>query len=234
MFETDVSMSLKGKDRMHRRFVVQIAAIIVVLILLIIGMIKPELFLKVPTLGYVPWIVFTGKLVPYVDLSCYRLGEFGSWIKDSDLIVSGAPKAGTNWMLYLTHQIRTKGIGSLYTDVNMETVWPELMHYPGQTWTDLKEAMNDIILENGENIKDLWDSPDYPFRIFKSHSTPRRRDTDPSTISDFLKNFFFYESVTSVLPVLEHPNVKFLVIIRNGEDVAASFYHFFRNHRNEF
>jgi hypothetical protein len=40
--------------------------------------------------------------------------------------------------------------------------------YPGQTWSDVKNLMNTTILSDGTHVKDHWDNPSFPFRIFKS------------------------------------------------------------------
>eukprot|EP00961_Rhodomonas_salina_P014192 190512-Rhodomonas_salina.1 len=88
-----------------------------------------------------------------------------TWSKDGDLVVSTGVKSGTHWMLYCSHQIRTRGKGDLY-DINTDTPWLDLRHKPGQSWAELKEMMNSTVLKDGTRLKDRWDSPSYPFRIF--------------------------------------------------------------------
>ena len=74
----------------------------------VIGKTKPELFLKLP-MGFIPWAITGNIMPPYFDATPFGEDEFGTWTRDGDLIVSVGAKSGTNWMLYCTHQIRTKG-----------------------------------------------------------------------------------------------------------------------------
>jgi len=52
--------------------------------------------------------------------------------------------------------------------------------------------MNTAVLPDGTRVKDYWDTPSHPFRVFKSHFTPE------------------------VLPIKAYPKVKFLAMARNG------------------
>ncbi|EKX33960.1 hypothetical protein GUITHDRAFT_80914, partial [Guillardia theta CCMP2712] len=178
---------------------------------------KPELLLQLPN-GYIPWAMMGGTMPPYFDPAPYELEEFRTWARDGDLIVTPACKSGTTWMLYCAHQIRTKGLDNNYREVNVNTPWVGYKHKPGQTWQELKELMNTTILEDGSLLKDFWDNPDYPFRVFKSHFGPRQEN---GTSDD-------------VLPVREYPGVKYLAMVREGRDVVASFYPFFAKHRPEY
>ena len=111
----------------------------------VIGKTKPELFLKLP-MGFIPWAITGNIMPPYFDATPFGEDEFGTWTRDGDLIVSVGAKSGTNWMLYCTHQIRTKGKGdtaSDYTDILLDTPWVGFNMLPGQTWADIKEMMVD-------------------------------------------------------------------------------------------
>ena len=68
----------------------------------------------------------------------------------------------TNWMLYCTHQIRTKAKGdgvTDYTDILLDTPWVGFNMVPGQTWAEIKEMMNTTVLPDGTRVKDYWDKP---------------------------------------------------------------------------
>lgn len=61
-----------------------------------------------------------------------------------------------------------------YDEVNQVTPWPTLRHEPGQSWAEISKKMNSTVLSDGKNLKDKWDNPKYPFRVFKSHGASRQ------------------------------------------------------------
>jgi hypothetical protein len=226
--------------RQRRAWRLPIFFAVLALLIGIIGRCVPEWFLSTfSSVGFVFWALTGNNLPPYLSLEAFTEPEFSSWIKPGDVIVSGAPKAGTNWLLYACHQIRTRGEG-YFNDVNVETPWPELLHRPGQRWAGpggLKElllsngtrlparaAASGVLQRQGEGklLRPLWDGPEYPFRIFKSHSTPA-----PIAPSRWTRR-------ESVLPVRTRKDVKFVVIVRAGDDVIPSFAAFIGRHRPEF
>ena len=71
--------------------------------------------------------------------------------------------------------------------------------------------MNTVTLRNGNPVKQYWDHPDYPFRIFKAH-----------------------ENAESFGSLVGGDKVKFVAIARNGLDTAASFVPFLAQHTAEF
>ena len=177
-----------------------------------IGKLKATLFLHLP-MGFIPWALTGNIMPPYFDPTPFAADEFGTWARDGDLIAATGAKSGTNWMLFTAHQIRTKAAGDPatdYTDILLDTPWIGFNMLPGQTWSDIKVMMNTTVLPDGTRVKDYWDKPDFPFRIFKSHFTPE------------------------VLPIRRYPKVKFLAMARNGMDVVNSFYPFFAGHRPSF
>lgn len=185
----------------------------------------PTLCLKIPEIGWLLHTIITGKAPPpYVDISeVYSLEEMRQWTKDGDVIVSTLAKAGTTWMLYICHLIRTRGdphnkYGPF--EINMHTPWPTFRHHPKQTWSELKEMLNDTVISEGVNVKDLWDHPDYLFRVFKAHEAPVSHTNNSSPIA--------------VLPVKEMPNIRFLAMVRDTPDMLASFYHFTGSHSPDF
>lgn len=129
---------------------------------------------------------------------------------DGDLVVATGAKSGTTFMLYCTHQIRTKGTddkGDLWPDVSITTPWPDLRHSRAGTWAEQKDRYNTTIVD-GKKMKHFWDHPTYPMRIFKSHYGPPQ------------------------LPVRKKSGkkIKYLAMARNGVDVLASFVPFYSSH----
>jgi hypothetical protein len=178
----------------------------------VIGKTRPELFLTLP-MGFIPWAITGNIMPPYFDATPFAAEEFGTWARDGDLVAAVGAKSGTNWMLYCSHQIRTKGANDPktdYRDILLTTPWVGFNMLPGQRWSEIKEMMNSTVLPDGTKVKDYWDKPEYPFRIFKSHFAPPE------------------------LPVKQFPKVKFLAMSRNGMDVIKSFYPFFASHAPGF
>jgi hypothetical protein len=82
----------------------------------------------------------------------------------------------------------------------------------------------------------LWDHAAYPFRIFKSHLTPRVSSGLPSGLPSGLLSDVFQAMQTGsgFLPVRERPAVKFVAMVRNGLDVVASRIPFHEAHSAQF
>jgi len=183
----------------------------------IVGKVAPKWFLKFNG-GFILWAITGNPMPPYFSPDAWIGDESDSWIKDNDVVVSTGAKSGTNWMLYLMHQIRTRGNEEKYpfVDVNLSTMWPDLIQTPGDSWAKQKPRYSTVTLPDGKPLKDLWENPDYPFRVFKSHFGPLEAG--------------------GVIPVkkLAKRNVKVLAMARNGLDVAASLVPFFDNHSDEF
>merc|ERR1719181_2736041 len=97
-----------------------------------------------------------------------------------------------------------------WDEVNQMTPWPTLRHEPAQPWPEILEKMNNMVLGDGKKLKDKWDHPRYPFRVFKSHEMPDDANHD-------------YQSA---LPVRRRRDIKFLASVRNPFDQMRSFYHF--------
>ena len=92
----------------------------------------PELVLKIPNIGFIPYAIITGKPVSaYFDMTCFK--DFKSWIRPKDVIITAGIKSGTTMLLYISHLIRVKGNVEKYPfrDVNINTPWPALIHKPG-------------------------------------------------------------------------------------------------------
>ena len=125
-------------------------------------------------------------------------------------------------MLYCSHVIRTKANASVdFGDVSLTTPWPDLIQVPGMSWAEHKEGFHNESLKltnhNGKRLVDYWNHESFPFRIFKSHMTPKESGGE-----------------TGILPIRDFPKVKFLAMARNGLDVVSSLVPFFNSHRDEF
>ena len=181
----------------------------------VIGKVKPELFLKFSP-GFILWAMTGHPVPPYIVQDAWQPGLVDTWLKDEDLVVASGAKSGTTWMLYCTHQIRTHGDEENFPfeDPNINTPWMDLISTPGANWATQLEKFNTTILPDGTPYREKWDHDDYPFRIFKSHFTPR--------------------TTGGTLPVKERPNVRFLAVARPGLDVFASFVPFFNSHTDEW
>jgi hypothetical protein len=130
-------------------------------------------------------------------------------------VVATGVKSGTTFMLYCTHQIRTKGSDvndELFPDVGITTPFIDLRHSRAGSWSEQKDRYNTTILPDGRELRHYWDHPSYPFRIFKSHYSP------------------------PILPVRKSggAKIKYLAMVRNGIDVAASVMPFFASHTEAF
>jgi len=201
--------------------VMKVLSIVVPLLAIVIGGIntfKPSLWLKIPHVGFIPWAIGGGEMPPFFFFDAWKPETFGTWIKNGDVVAASGAKMGTHWLLYTCHMIRTKGTDNPpWEDVNLNTPWPSTRHFPDQKWERQQERMNSTILKDGTALKDKWDHPSYPFRVFKSHEMPLKEGGLPA----------------ECLPIREFPKVKWLVMFRPGRDVINSFYTFFTSHTDE-
>lgn len=184
---------------------------------------KPEVLLKVPHVGFILFVIAGGNggyVPPFSNNTAYQPENFRTWARDGDVIVAVAPKSGTTWMLYCADAVRRKGddsVGLPYTDVMYTTPWLEMVQEPGMTFEQNRELYNSTVLPDGTRLKDYWDHPAFPFRIFKSHFGPRQGDG---------------QSYADVLPIREHSKVKYIAAARDPLEVAKSLLGFFANHND--
>ncbi|KAL7482466.1 hypothetical protein ACHAW6_008139 [Cyclotella cf. meneghiniana] len=181
-----------------------------------IGKFQPSLFMCLPfPISILLWILTGHNMPPYFSADAWKEDEIDTWMKDGDLVVATGAKAGTNFILYCAHQIRTKGNDvndDLYPDVSVTTPWPDLIQSRKGSWAEQKERYNTTVLADGRKMNYYWDNPAYPFRIFKSHFAPPE------------------------LPVRKGKGkkIKYLAMSRNGLDVAASLTNFYSSHTQTF
>jgi len=191
----------------------------------------PYMVLRIPKYGYIVWALIVGTMPPFYDSGCYMHGNSKKWLRNDDVIVSAAAKSGATWILYCSHQIRTKGDNDFdnFIDPNYNTPWPEFIQNPGENWKTQWNKYSTTILPDGKPLKEYWDHPTYPFRIFKSHNPPTIFQEDrliqEANKANTKKNGKDATDMT----------IKFVAMVRNGLDQAESMIPFFDlQHQDSF
>jgi len=166
---------------------------------------------------------------PFFSNDIWLADGGAEFVRDGDVVVSVGAKSGTTWMCYCAHALRTKGAQGdeaealgfkPYVDIMASTPWLDLVHFPGQTGAQRADHYRHGTLADGSRLRDYWDNPAHPFRVFKSHMSP----------SSWTEG----NPVANVLPVTQRPLVKYVSVVRRGLDVGVSLKHFFLRHRTEF
>lgn len=188
-----------------------------------VGRVAPEVFLKLPgPVGFLLYHIIGGKfLPPYFDNSPFAGDGLFDWVRDGDVVVATGSKTGTTWLCYCLDALRRKGsdkVGLPYTDIMRTTPWMEFSTRPGETWAERRELYNTTVLADGTKLKDYWDHPAFPFRVFKSHFLPRGTG----------------DAYQSVLPVREALKVRFVSAVRKPDEYIKSIFNFFPNHSPQF
>lgn len=177
----------------------------------------PTYFFKFSTPpGFVLHAIMGGNVPPYFRHWPWEVKYIDKWLRDGDVVCCVAAKSGTTWLLNIVHQIRSHGDPSNFLKHNSHTMpWPECIRYPGETPEEALEFLSQV---------DGITNPAYPFRVFKSHFKPR---IDGMPWAEACKK-------DAVVPVREKPGVKYILCMREGKDVLASFYPFFAAHNEDF
>mmetsp|Transcript_1598 Transcript_1598/g.1880 ORF Transcript_1598/g.1880 Transcript_1598/m.1880 type:complete len:354 (+) Transcript_1598:318-1379(+) len=173
---------------------------------------NPIYFLRIPKVGFMFYALSGGPVPPYFDYTMFRND---SWLLDGDVVVAAGTKCGTNWLMTMVHELRTWNLPEErdFEDIFDVVPWAEFAQYPGIT------ANQRIALWNKRG---RWNSTKFPFRVFKSHMTPK-----PVSESSKSSNF-------QCLDVAGRPKVKYIAMTRDGRDVINSLESFLRAHSDEF
>ena len=197
------------------------SSLVVAVIAIVIGAIgkfKPSLFMTLPfPVSLLCWLATGNSAPPFIQPDPWINDDVKTWTRSGDVVVAVGGKSGTTFLSYCAHQIRLKGADdadALFGDIYRAVLWPELVQSRHGSWAEQKPRYNTTVLPDGTKLKDYWDNDRYPFRIFKTHYSPRESG--------------------GLLPVTDNPQLKFIACARNGLDVLASFVNFFSGHTDEF
>mmetsp|Transcript_25323 Transcript_25323/g.48499 ORF Transcript_25323/g.48499 Transcript_25323/m.48499 type:complete len:355 (+) Transcript_25323:56-1120(+) len=169
-----------------------------------IGKLKPELFLQIPHFGFIPWAMTGGIMPPYFQPSVWSEENSKSFLTKGDVVVASGGKAGSVWLMTLMHLLRSKGDDS-YNSISDVAGMVEIVTYPGQTPAQAIEAQ----LQKKEN------NPSMRPWFWWGHSSPK----DPKVVG---------------LNPKANPNIKYVLVARNGKEVVRSIYPFINAHGQEF
>jgi len=183
-----------------------------------IGRVKPSLFMTLPfPLSILLWLATGNSPPPFIQPDPWINDDVKTWTRSGDVVVAVGVKSGTTFLSYCAHQIRLKGsddADALFGDIYRAVLWPELVQSRNGSWAEQKPRYNTTVLPDGTKLRDYWDNDRYPYRIIKTHYSPRESG--------------------GFLPVTENPQLKFIACARNGLDVLASLVNFFSGHTDDF
>ena len=172
----------------------------------VIGRVRPEIFLKIPRYGFIPWALTGNRMPPYFDEAC--LYEENWTGQKGDILISSGVKAGTFWMHNIVFLLRSQGLDDFerLMDIFGDC---ELVKYPGETLaTRLEEDRHKRVAAAAEGF--------LGFQFFTAHHSPGH---DPKLYGvDPEKN----------------PDVKYIAIVRNDREVLKSFRLFMNSVTEEF
>ena len=163
------------------------------------------------------WVATGNSAPPLIRTDPWTNDDVRTWTRPGDVVVAVGAKSGTTFLSYCAHQIRLRGADdgdALFGDIYRAVLWPELVQSRHGNWAEQKPRYNTTILPDGTKLKDYWDNERYPYRIYKTHYSPRESG--------------------GVLPVTDNPQLKFIACARNGLDVLASAVSFFSGHTDDF
>jgi aryl sulfotransferase len=134
-----------------------ILAILILLVSISIA-IKPELLLRFNG-GWLPYFLLGYSEVPPIFSKKFWQEPTQEWLNSGDVVVSSGAKSGTTFLLVSAHSIRTKGFDTGYLDIFLETPFPDLVRFPGETRKQKISLFRSI-------------SDRYSFGIYKTHYPP--------------------------------------------------------------
>ena len=76
--------------------VVKLSAAVALVLAVTIGLVGkycPNLFLRIPNVGFIPWALTGNPIPPYFDASIYAKEYFHEWAKDGDCIFASGAKS---------------------------------------------------------------------------------------------------------------------------------------------
>lgn len=171
----------------------------------LVGRLQPELFFRVPHIGFVLWAVTGHRMPPYFDERCWFREHWQG--QPGDIVISTGAKAGTFWLHNIVLLLRTQG----WDDFERMTDYYgncEVIKYP-------EEALEVRLAEDAEKRRVGRVQGFAGFHFF-THYSPSKSNTTATTTD---------AELYGVEPRY-NPHVKYLVLVRNGKEVIKSFYYF--------
>jgi len=172
----------------------------------LIGKFHPNIFLHIPKIGFIPWVMTGNPIPPYFDATVYSQEYFHEWAQDGDCIFASGPKSGTVWVHNILHLLKNNGNDDFEYLMSQHNGLTEFLLYPEHTV--------DKRLEETQRKRNAAKSRPVPPMTHFSHMSPSR-------------NIYG-------MNVALHPKIKYLVTLRNLKEVVRSLYPFFNNHSPEF
>eukprot|EP00977_Amphora_coffeiformis_P013165 scaffold3402_cov169-Amphora_coffeaeformis.AAC.8 len=128
----------------------------------VIGRVKPEVFLKIPRYGFIPWALTGNPMPPYFDDSCLYKENWSG--RKGDVLISSGVKAGTFWIHSIVFLLRSQGRDDYETLVDIFGAC-EMIRYPGHSLASrLEEDRHKRQVAEAEGF--------HGFQIFTAHHAP--------------------------------------------------------------
>lgn len=169
-----------------------------------IAKLKPELFLQIPELGFIPWAMTGGIMPPYFQTSVWSAENSKQFLEKGDVVLASGAKAGTIWLMTIMHLLRSKGDDS-YSSISDTCGMVEFAQYPGQSPAQSIEVQLDKKNNNPSMRPWYW----------WGHGSPKD------------------QNVMGLNPKA-NPDIKYIGIVRNGKEVLRSMYPFINSHGQAF
>lgn len=93
------------------------------------GKLRPELFLSIPEVGFIPWAITGNRMPPYFDPEPLQQKYFHQYVQDGDIFLATMGKAGTMWLSQIVHLLKHKGDDS-YNHLQEHLGYMEMLRYP--------------------------------------------------------------------------------------------------------